>query len=205
MSGMQQPALLIVLAALSVSCRNAQDSAERAVTSAARSPASGAPAPLVPPVASGPHAAAEQPYPGQDQSVGKWVESSAFKFRVKSVLRCADPAPGEIVPEDRKVRVGAVVEVFSKYDNLFVTPRDVTLEKNGVILSSERSAKPSAECKPLLEPQHLQHDQTRGGVVVFQVPDESFLEDGVVAFKPTRWGGAPRVEIKVAELGAGKK
>jgi hypothetical protein len=110
------------------------------------------------------------------------------------------------VPEDRKVRVGVFVEVLSKYDNFFLAPRDVKLEKGGVILDAERDVKPGAECSPLLTPTTMMHARTHGGVVVFQVPDEAFLKDGVVAFKPTRWGGAPRVEIKVAEvLAAGKK
>jgi hypothetical protein len=204
---------LLGLATLSVSasCRNQPNSSENTAPEAAPAPASVArpnasvppPAPAVP-LASGPHAAAEQAYPGQDQSVGKWVESSAYKFRVTDVVRCADPAPGETVPEDRKVRVGAFIQVFSKFDQFFLTPRDVTLEKGGVILDSERNAKPGPECKPLLEPMRVMHDQTRGGVVVFQVPDESFLKDGVVAFNPTRWGGAPRVEVKVAEVVAAR-
>jgi hypothetical protein len=192
---------------LPAACQNEPNSPENAASAGARAPASAPPAaasiaPAAPavPLASGPHAAAEQPFPGQDHSVGKWVESSAFKFKVTDVVRCADPAPGEAVPEDRKVRVGAFVQVFSKYDQFFLAPRDVTLEKGGVILNSEREAKPGPECKPMLEPTRMTHDQTHGGVVIFQVPDESFLKDAVVAFKPTRWGGAPRVEIKVAEV-----
>jgi hypothetical protein len=205
-------ALLAVAAvAVTASCRNQANSSE--IAASAQAPPARSAAPAVPlaapsalpvPLASGPHAAAEQPYPGQDQSVGKWVETSAFKFRVNRVLRCADPAPGEVVPEDRKVRVGAAVEVFSKYDNFFIAPRDFTLEKSGVILDSEREVKPGPECSPALAPLRLSHDQTQGGVVVFQVPDESFLKDGVIAFKPTRWGGAPRVEIKVAEVVAAR-
>ncbi len=197
---------LLAFAGLSTHCRNQANSSENPATGTS-SPSASAPPPAAsavvpdatPPIASGPNAAAEQPYPGQEQSVGNWVEASAFKFKVARVVRCADPGPGEVVPEDRKIRVGVSIDVFSKYDQFFLTPRDVTLEKSGVILNSEREAKPGPECKPLLEPKHLMHDQTQGGVVIFQVPDESFLKDGVVAFKPTRWGGAPRVEIKLAE------
>jgi len=214
-STMHKPSTFALLGlatlSLSVSCRNQPKPSENTAPEAARAPASVAPpasaappaAPAVP-LASGPHAAAEQPYPGQDQSVGKWVEASAYKFKVTNVVRCADPAPGEPVPEDRKVRVGAFVQVYSKFDQFFLTPRDVTLEKGGVILNSERAAKPGPECKPLLEPTRVMHDQTHGGVVIFQIPDESFLKDGAVAFKPTRWGGAPRVEIKIAEVVAAR-
>ena len=139
----------------------------------------------------------EQPFMGQDQRVGKYVETSAYKMRVDRVVRCADPAVTETVPEDRKVRVGAKVGIFSRYDEFFVSPQDITLEKNGVIINSERKLKTSVECAPLLEQKRIDHDETLEGFVVFQVPDETFVKDSIVAFKPTRWGGAPRTEIKV--------
>ncbi|HEX6271562.1 MAG TPA: hypothetical protein VFZ53_00910, partial [Polyangiaceae bacterium] len=139
----------------------------------------------------------EQPFMGQDQRVGKYVETSAYKIRVDRLVRCADPAPTETVPEDRKVRVGAKVAIFSRYDGFFVSPQDITLEKDGVIINSERKLKTSVECAPLLEQKRIEHDETLEGFVVFQVPDETFVKNGVVAFKPTRWGGAPRTEIKV--------
>src|SRR5688572_24539247 len=151
-STMHKPSTLALLGlatlSVSASCRNQPNSSENTAPEAARAPASVArpassapPAPAVP-LASGPHAAAEQPFPGQDHSVGKWVESSAYKFRVTNVVRCADPAPDEKVPEDRKVRVGAFVQVFSKYDQFLLAARDITLEKGGVILDAERAAKP---------------------------------------------------------------
>ena len=146
----------------------------------------------------GPAAAAEQPYAGQDPRVGKWVETSAYKFRVNGVQRCADPVPKEPVPEDRPLRVGVSIEVFSKYDNFLLAARDVTVEKGGVIINSERTAKASAGCAPVLQPTHMKHDQTSKGVVVFQVPDESYVREGSVGFKPTRWGGAPRADVKLS-------
>jgi hypothetical protein len=146
----------------------------------------------------GPGAAAEKPFSGQDQRAGKWIETSAYKFRVNGVQRCADPVPKEPVPEDRPLRVGVKVEVFSKYDNFLLAGRDVTIEKGGVIINSERTAKASAGCAPVLQPTHMKHDQTAGGVVVFQVPDESYVREGSVGFEPTRWGGAPRTEVKLS-------
>jgi hypothetical protein len=166
-------------------------------------PLESAAAPAPPAAASPPDAgakpapAAEQPFSGQDQRVGNFIETSAYKFRVDAVVRCADPAPTETVPEDRKVRVAAKVGVFSKYDELFVSAQDVTLEKDGVVINSERKLKTSTECAPLLEQKRLKHDETLTGFVVFQVPNDAFVKDSIVAFKPTRWGGAPRTEIKV--------
>lgn len=142
--------------------------------------------------------AAETPFPGQDPNVGKWVETSAYKFKVTSVRRCTAPTPNA-GPPDRPLRVGVTVHVFSKYDQLFVTPRDVALEHDGVVLDSERDAKPGPDCAPALAPVRANHDQTVSGVVIFQVPDEAFVREGRATFHPTRWGGAPRVEIQLRE------
>ena len=151
-----------------------------------------------PPAASTTQApSSETPFAGQDQRVGKFIESSAYKFRVDTVVRCADPAPTETVPEDRKLRVAAKVGVFSKYDDFFLSAQDVTLEKDGVVINAERNVKTSAECAPLLVQKRMKHDEIAVGFVVFQVPDENFVRGSLVAFRPTRWGGAPRTEIKV--------
>jgi hypothetical protein len=135
---------------------------------------------------------------GQELKVGSFVETSAYKFKVHHVVRCADPAATEKVPEDRRVRVAAKVEVFSKYDDFFVAAKDVELDKDGVIIQAERQVKPSAECTPLLEQKRLKHEETSTGYVVFQVPDEAFVRGASIEFEPTRWGGAPRAEIPIA-------
>ena len=112
-------------------------------------------------------------------------------------MRCADPPATEKVPEDRRVRVAAKIEVFSKYDDFWVAGKDVELDKDGVIIEAERQVKPSAECAPLLEQKRLKHDETSTGYVVFQVPDEAFVLGAKIAFEPTRWGGAPRSQIPI--------
>jgi hypothetical protein len=141
---------------------------------------------------------AEMPFQGQELKVGSFVETSAYKFKVHHVVRCADPAATEKVPDDRRVRVAAKVEVLSKYDAFWVAGKDMELKKDGVIIDSERQVKPSSECLPLLEQKRLAHDETLTGYVVFQVPDEAFVRGAVVAFEPTRWGSAPRAEIPIA-------
>jgi hypothetical protein len=155
-----------------------------------------APAPIAPASARPP--SHETPFVGQELKVGSFVETSAYKFKVHHVVRCADPQATEKVPEDRRVRVAAKVEVFSKYDQFWLAGKDVELEKDGVIIDSERQVKPSAGCTPLLEQQRLAHDQTATGYVVFQVPDEGFVRGAAVSFEPTRWGGAPRATIPIA-------
>ena len=144
-----------------------------------------------------------------DAGLGGWIESASYKFKVSGVTPCALPGPvrsashdgsAESVPEDRPLRVGVTVHVFAKFDELFVAGRDVTIEKDGVIIRPEIDPKPSAGCSPLLEPRTLRHDQVASGVVVFQVPDEAFVRSSVIAYEPTRWGGAPRVQVRVADL-----
>lgn len=159
--------------------RNPPEPSPSAIASMARAPAN------------------ETPFMGQELKVGKYIETSAYKFRVDGVVRCADPAPTETVPEDRKVRVAAKVGVFSRYDEFLVSTQDIMLEKDGVVINSERKPKTTAECAPLLEQKRLNHDESLDGFVVFQVPDEAFVRNSIVAFKPTRWGGAPRTEIKI--------
>jgi hypothetical protein len=80
-----------------------------------------------------------------------------------------------------------------------LAPRDISFEKGGVIIDSEKNAKASAGCAPLLDVKRMKHDEVAGGVVIFQLPDESFAREGSVVFYPTRWGGAPRAEVKVTE------
>ena len=143
---------------------------------------------------------------GQDLRAGNWIETSAYKFKVTGVVRCADPSPTENVPEDRRVRIAVKVDILSKYDEFLVQPKDVKLEKGGVIIDSERQAKTGPECRPVLEHRQLKHDATLSGFVVFQVPDEAFVRGGTVAYMPTRWGSAPKAEVKLdAKLALDKK
>jgi hypothetical protein len=145
----------------------------------------------------------------QDAGLGDWIDASSYKFKVTNVAYCAAPelprratsdAAPPSVPEDRPLRVGVTVHVLAKYDELFVSPRDVTFEKGGIIINSENNPSPSAGCGPLLQPRTLRHDQVASGVVVFQLPDETFARTGIIAFQPTRWGGAPRAEFKGSKL-----
>lgn len=175
-------------------------------TSASRAPASGVEPARAPSPAAAPSSASASSRGSDavdsDAGMGQWAESSAYKFKLTKIERCADPEPSRGTSIDagsgeQLIRVGVSVQIFAKYDELFAAPRDVTLEKGGVIIQSVVNPKPSAGCSPLLEPKTLRHDQVAGGFVVFEVPDESYLRAGIVAFQPTRWGGAPRVEVKL--------
>jgi hypothetical protein len=148
----------------------------------------------------------ETPFAGQDLSAGKWIETSAYKFKVNGVVRCKDPSPTEKVPEDRPLRIGVKVDIFSKYDEFIAHAKDVEFEKDGVVIDSERQVKTGPECSPQLEHKRMKHDEALSGFVVFQVPDEAFVRGGTVAYMPTRWGGAPRTAVKLdAKLALDKK
>jgi len=93
-------------------------------------------------------------------------------------------------------RVGVAVRVSSKIDELLVAPRDFKLETGGVILESAILQKGPAACAPLLAPKSLRAGKTAEGVVVFDIPPGFNAEQKPVrlAYQPTRWGGARRVE-----------
>jgi hypothetical protein len=193
---------LPVLALVAFGCQKGKSEPNASIGSASSASATASSiVPATPPDTGARAPAAETPFAGQDAGVGAFVESSAYKFRVDGVVRCADPAPDEKVPPDRRVRVAAKVTVLSKYDSFFLSARDMTLEKGGVVIDSEPTLKATRGCAPLLDQKKLDHDQTGTGFVVFQVPDETFVQSAIVAFKPTRWGGAPRTEIKLGAEG----
>jgi hypothetical protein len=205
---------LFAAASALVQCREQAESRSVAEAPASSLPAQAPPTPSAAPVApeadagSGARAAGDEAL-ALDAGLGGWIESAAYKFKVSGVAPCALPASlrsasndgsAESVPEDRPLRIGVTVHVAAKFDEFFAAGRDVTIEKDGVIIRPEVNPKPSAGCTPLLEPRTLRHDQVAGGVVVFQVPDEAFVRSGIIAYEPTRWGGAPRVQLRVADL-----
>jgi hypothetical protein len=206
---------LLAAASALVQCREQAESRSVAEAPASSLPAQAPPTPSAAPVAS-PEADAGSAATATgadgvalDAGLGGWIESAAYKFKVSGVAPCTLPASvrsasndgsAESLPEDRPLRVAVTVHVAAKFDEFFAAGRDVTIEKDGVIIRPEVNPKPSAGCNPLLEPKTLRHNQVASGVVVFQVPDEAFVRSSTIAYEPTRWGGAPRVQVRVADL-----
>jgi hypothetical protein len=157
-----------------------------AVANAARAPAEPAPTPPAPPVP----AEAETDTASPPPSKGSWLEGNIYRFRLDDVRKCPPPSVAG------GARIGAVVRVTSKVDEVFVAPRDVKLESGGVILDSAILDKAPGGCGPLLAPKSLRAGKTADGVVVFDLPP-GFNSDGrpvKIIYQPTRWGGARRVE-----------
>jgi hypothetical protein len=128
---------------------------------------------------------AESPTP----SLGDWLEGNIYRLRLEAVRRCAPDAAGS-------TRVGVLVRVTSKMDELLIAPRDFKLEAGGVVLDSAVLGKPPAGCAPLLAPKSLRAGKATAGIVVFDVPVGFAAEPSAVrmTYQPTRWGGARRVE-----------
>jgi hypothetical protein len=123
-------------------------------------------------------------------SKGTWLEGNIYRFRLDDVRTCRPPAVAG------GARIGVVVRVTSKVDEVLVAPRDVKLQSGGVILDSAIMTKAPDGCGPLLAPKSMRAGKTNDGVVVFDVPPE-FNPDHrpvKVTYQPTRWGGAKRVE-----------
>ena len=164
-----------------------------------------APPQTTPPVANGARAVAEPlaappaPAPAAEgatdeasapASKGTWQEGNIYRFRLDDVRKCSPTAVAG------GARIGVVVRVASKVDEVFVAPRDVKLESGGVILDSAIVTKAPDGCGPLLAPKSMRAGKTNDGVVVFDVPPE-FNPDHrpvKITYQPTRWGGAKRVE-----------
>jgi hypothetical protein len=150
-------------------------------------PPAAPPAPVQAPAPAADGATDEAGPPG---SKGAWLEGNIYRFRLDDARKCRPPAVAG------GARIGAVVRVASKINELLVAPRDVKLQSGGVILDSAIMTKAPDGCGPLLTPKSLRAGKTADGVVVFDVPPE-FNPDHrpvKVTYQPTRWGGAKRVE-----------
>jgi hypothetical protein len=163
----------------------------------------------VPPVASGPGSASAAPKQAvggatderhPEVGLGEWADAYPYKFKLTSVKRCPlGKASAQASGSGKSIRVAFTVHVLSKYDGLFVHPRDFRLEKDGVIIGSDWGAEPIAECGALLKERTMKHDAIASGVVTFQVPDENYPRSAKLVYQATRWGGAPPAETKVPD------
>lgn len=148
------------------------------------------PAPAPAPAAAADADGATREEAGPPASKGTWLEGNIYRFRLDDVRKCPPPTVAG------GVRIGAVVRVASKVDEVFVASRDVKLESGGVILDSAFLTKAPDGCGPLLAPKSIRAGKTNNGVVVFDIPPGFNPEHSPVkiTYQPTRWGGAKRVE-----------
>jgi hypothetical protein len=149
----------------------------------------------------------------------EWVDGGVLRFRVDAITGCgagaraanerkpAPPPDAGTVELDRAIasrpplaRVAFSVRIIAGPGEVFVSPRDVTLEAGGVILqTTDPKISLGRGCGPTLTPRRLGARQTARGLLIFEVSPE-FRASGapmVLAYRPTRWGGAGRLEVKV--------
>jgi hypothetical protein len=140
--------------------------------------------------------------PGKE---GDWIVAGAYRFRLDELRRCGGaPAVGPdaaAAPPAPRTWVGARVDIGARGDALMVTPRDVTLERGGVILQAIYVNPPTLSgCLPALPIKQVRGEESAHGFALFDVP-EGFRKNGTgpftLAYRPTRWGGAKRAEIEI--------
>jgi hypothetical protein len=180
------PALVCTLAVLVLAqCRRQDQDAPRPAVTPAATDSAVEPSRAPPAVADAATDAGSPP-----PSKGAWLEGKIYRFRLEDVRPCPPPAAGSAA------RIGVVVRVTSKIDDLLVAPRDVKLEVDGVILDSAIAPKASPGCASLLAPKSLRAGKTADGIVIFDLPPGFNPEHRPVkvTYQPTRWGGAHRAE-----------
>ena len=137
------------------------------------------------------------PAPRSAAVLGEWVEGKTLRFRVDAIRSCgvSSTAVGTAL-----ARVAFTVQIIAGPGEIFVSPRDVTLEAGGVILQTVIAPGPLGNhCGNVLMPKRLPARQSMKGRVVFEVSPEfkAGKTDLILAYRPTRWGGAGRLEVKV--------
>lgn len=145
-----------------------------------------------------PAAADDHPDAGVAE-IGTWLEGNGFRFRVDSIRECGQqPAAGA---GSASLHLLALeIRIVAGQKEVFVSPRDVTLESGGVILEVEnRAASVGKSCGPQWTAQRLSPRRSLRGVLLFAVPPDfgASGRDPILAYRPTRWGGAGRLEVRV--------
>jgi hypothetical protein len=128
-----------------------------------------------------------------------WTESARYAVRLGEIKTCTTAATTTTSAPGR-VWVGIDAQVKANDDKLFVTARDFSLVSAGMILDARHVNPPLLPgCLPLLAPTQLSPKATTHGFVLFEMPAswKSSREALVLAYRPTRWGGARRLEIRI--------
>ncbi len=161
---------------------------------------SGTPVSADSPQADGGTAALDGPAPPVPTAV---VETTHYELMFERIARCGPSAAGAAaVAPGKKKWIGAAVRVRPKEKDLFLTAHDFTLEKGGVVLDARHVNPPHLPgCMPLVQPRQLALDEAVRGFVLFEVPVQINEGPGplLLAYRPTRWGGARRAEFRIPD------
>lgn len=132
-------------------------------------------------------------------AIGSWLEGNGFRFRVEAIRDCGQQ-PARDTRSASLHLLAVEIRIVAGQKDVFVSPRDVTLESGGVILQVENRVAPVGKsCGPQWTAQRLSPRRTLHGVLLFAVPPDFSASgrDPILAYRPTRWGGAGRLEVRV--------
>jgi hypothetical protein len=144
-------------------------------------------------------------------AAGDWIETVFYKYRFEGLKACeagrASPDAGAATAAGPPAKpattvVGALIFTTAVVNQLFVSPRDFSLERGGLILNARYPDPPALPaCSPAFMHKYLGRGKTARGFVLFDVPPSFRLASGPIQFvyKPTRWGGAPRAAITIPD------
>ncbi|HKW84614.1 MAG TPA: hypothetical protein VJN68_12765 [Burkholderiaceae bacterium] len=137
--------------------------------------------------------------PPPPAEIGQWQQGSGFRFRVEAIQGCGQQLRGAAQSASLHL-LAFKIRIVAGAKEVFVSPRDVTLELGGVILQPEDPASAvDKRCGPQIAVQRLLSRRTLQGMLLFAVPPD-FGTDGrdlILAYRPTRWGGTGRLEVRV--------
>jgi hypothetical protein len=138
-----------------------------------------------------------------EESRSLWIEGGSFRFRLDATRGCGLASlsvNGSTNFRDAAPLLGFLVRVEAKRPAFLVSPRDVTLEADGVVLDPVL-AQPENQgrCAPLLSFSRLAAGRVAQGYVLFRVPEGFRASKGpiVLVYGPTRWGGTRRVVAQI--------
>ena len=140
----------------------------------------------------------DAPSPTLHAGLNQSLEASLYRFKVVSMRHCSGSAPvaaASVSAQGSDLRLTVNVSITAKVDSLLASPRDITLERDGVILQPE--LQPSAACGALLPTKQLRRGETAAGAVNFVLPSRDFDKGLKLHFSPTRWGGAPAATVEL--------
>jgi hypothetical protein len=144
-------------------------------------------------------------------ALGEWVGSKRYRLRVVGVSPCDEgsAANGVLPSTDARreaggFRLGVEVEVEANEANtvspVFVSAKAATLAKDGKLFQALLEPTATPACAALLDPKRLAPGESIRGILVFEAPDVTYLRSAVLQFRPARWGGELRVEVRLPEL-----
>jgi hypothetical protein len=128
-------------------------------------------------------------------------ETGLYRLQLAALRTCDQPAAMAADARPGRTWMGFEVRAVAKVDELFVTARDFSLEMGGIVVQARHVDPPLlGGCQPLLPHKQLRARQNLRGFVLFEVPARLRTGDAPVRFvyRPTRWGGGPRVEFPLA-------